>query len=296
MSAHIKFVRDDARYVTRLGAACLGDASSLLGKLPDAQVNLIVTAPPCGLLRHSGYSQRKQREWIDELAHIARLAQRKLCTDGSLVLALRGGYQRDAPVRSLCQLRLPLRLCDELGFFLAEESYWNNPSKRPGSSAWVTKHGTRAKDSVTTFWWFGKTKAPKANVPRAQDAALSTLLSTPNVEASPLYARGCKGMGLRPQPTCFPSGLSELFIKRLTQPGDLVVDIFGGSNVTGRAAEQLGRRWLSFEKNPQYVATSIFRFMPDRCSDADLRRTYTQAFDGDCVRVADCWMQHGLHR
>jgi DNA modification methylase len=46
-----------------------------------------------------------------------------------------------------------------------------------------------------------------------------------------------------------------------TEPGDLVVDFFGGSNTTGRAAEDLGRRWLSFELDRSYAAESVVRFV-----------------------------------
>ena len=42
----------------------------------------------------------------------------------------------------------------------------------------------------------------------------------------------------------------------------MVVDIFSGSNTTGHAAEELSRNWISFEKEKQYVAASIFRFLP----------------------------------
>ena len=43
-------------------------------------------------------------------------------------------------------------------------------------------------------------------------------------------------------------------------PGDLVLDPFGGSNVTGAAAEATGRQWISCELDPAYVKASRFRF------------------------------------
>ncbi len=46
----------------------------------------------------------------------------------------------------------------------------------------------------------------------------------------------------------------------LTVAGQLVVDPFAGSNVTGHVAEKLGRRWLSSEINAEYVAGSRLRF------------------------------------
>ena len=52
-------------------------------------------------------------------------------------------------------------------------------------------------------------------------------------------------------------------MKFLTEPGDLVLDIFAGSNTTGRAAEDLERRWVAIEVDGDYVAGSALRFMRD---------------------------------
>jgi site-specific DNA-methyltransferase (cytosine-N4-specific) len=48
----------------------------------------------------------------------------------------------------------------------------------------------------------------------------------------------------------------------LTQEGDLVLDPFAGSNVTGQVAEALSRKWTSIEINADYVAGSRLRFTP----------------------------------
>jgi site-specific DNA-methyltransferase (cytosine-N4-specific) len=39
-----------------------------------------------------------------------------------------------------------------------------------------------------------------------------------------------------------------------------VLDPFAGSNTTGRAAEDLGRRWLAVEIKAEYVRASAIRF------------------------------------
>ena len=46
----------------------------------------------------------------------------------------------------------------------------------------------------------------------------------------------------------------------LTDEDDFVVDIFSGSNTTGKVAEKLKRKWLSIDLNNEYVASSVFRF------------------------------------
>lgn len=69
----------------------------------------------------------------------------------------------------------------------------------------------------------------------------------------------------------------------LTEPGDLVVDIFGGSNTTGSAAEQLKRKWLSFELSPEYVAASVFRFTDKNTSQDILQEMYNTILNGNTL-------------
>lgn len=85
----------------------------------------------------------------------------------------------------------------------------------------------------------------------------SNLLQIPNTESNGGYLSGCKLLGVKSHPARFPAKLPEFFIKFLTELGDLVVDIFGGSNTTGSVAETLDRQWLSFELEREYVAASV---------------------------------------
>jgi site-specific DNA-methyltransferase (cytosine-N4-specific) len=88
----------------------------------------------------------------------------------------------------------------------------------------------------------------------------SNLLQIPNSESNGSYLKYCKALGLKGHPARFPITLPEFYINFLTDPNDLVVDIFAGSNTTGFAAEQLGRRWVTIELSPKYMATSVLRF------------------------------------
>jgi site-specific DNA-methyltransferase (cytosine-N4-specific) len=81
-----------------------------------------------------------------------------------------------------------------------------------------------------------------------------------NTESNSYYLNRCKEAQIGPHPARFPQALPEFFINFLTDPGDLVLDPFGGSNVTGAAAEALGRQWISVELDPKYVEASQFRF------------------------------------
>lgn len=95
----------------------------------------------------------------------------------------------------------------------------------------------------------------------ADDEYLSNLLEISNTESTSNYLKKCKEFNIPRHPARFPSALPSFFIKMLTEENDIVLDIFAGSNTTGVTAEQLKRRWLSFELEHEYLISSIFRFL-----------------------------------
>lgn len=86
------------------------------------------------------------------------------------------------------------------------------------------------------------------------------LLAIANTESTGNYQDYCRKNGLEIHPARFPAQLPEYFIRFLTNPGDFVLDPFGGSCVTGMVAEQLNRRWAAVELNAGYLQGAIARF------------------------------------
>jgi site-specific DNA-methyltransferase (cytosine-N4-specific) len=319
-------------YVTDLGAAYCGDARALLAQMPEESVNLVVTSPPFALQRQKAYGNKDQEEYIEWLSEFAKLVHRALRHDGSFVLDLGGAYRKGVPVRSLYNFRIPIHFCDDLGFFLAEDFYWFNPSKLPSPIEWVNKRKLRAKDSVNTVWWFSKTEWPKANVsnvlteystrmrkllkdpegfyaakkrPSGHDISMafgtdnggaipSNLLQLPNTESNSLYLKGCKLVSVEGHPARFPAKLPEFFIRFLTDPGDLVVDIFAGSNTTGAVAESEGRQWLAFDESRDYLAASSFRFLRETVTTSDITQSYQRIIAGESVDLRPFILQRNL--
>jgi DNA modification methylase len=66
--------------------------------------------------------------------------------------------------------------------------------------------------------------------------------------------------GLHPHGAPMPLALAEFLVRYLTEPGQLVVDMFGGSLTTGHAAERNGRRWICTEREWDYIAAGASRF------------------------------------
>jgi DNA modification methylase len=308
-------------YRTSLGSAHAGDSRQLLTQLEDETIALVMTSPPFALRREKEYGNEDQDAYVDWLLEFAQLVFRKLKRDGSFVLDLGGAYQKGLPSRSLYNFRVLLRFCDEIGFHLAEDFYWYNPAKLPTPIEWVNKRKVRAKDAVNTIWWFSKTAWPKANIsrvlipygermkklladpdrfyrpkqrPSGHDIGRSfatdnggaippNLLQFANTESNGTYLSACKVVGAKGHPARFPAKLPEFFIRFLTDPDDIVVDIFAGSNTTGQVAEAQGRRWFAFEEQRSYLATSAFRFLPGDASQGAIRRAYDSIMGGDAI-------------
>jgi site-specific DNA-methyltransferase (cytosine-N4-specific) len=111
----------------------------------------------------------------------------------------------------------------------------------------------------------------------------SNLLQISNSESNGSYLRGCKTVGAKVHPARYPAKLPEFFIRFLTEPGDLVLDIFAGSNTTGYVAECEGRKWMAFDERLDYLATSSFRFCSEAMTDAELKTTHNAILAGEAV-------------
>ncbi len=74
------------------------------------------------------------------------------------------------------------------------------------------------------------------------------------------YKAAAKAQGLQAHGAPMPLALAKFLIELLTVPGEMVADPFGGSFTTAKAAELLGRRWLSTECMAEYVIGSAYRF------------------------------------
>lgn len=310
-----KFLNDDIVYTTNYGIQVCKDSRIALQLLPENSVDLVITSPPFALLREKAYGNESQNTYVDWIHGFGVQVQRVLKPTGSFVLDLGGSYERGKPVRSLYQWRVLLDFCDNIGFRLAEEFYWHNPAKLPSPIEWVNKRKIRVKDSVNTVWWFSKGDCPKADTrkvlvpysdrmkkliknpkkyytpkerPSGHDigskfgednggAIPTNLLQIANSEATSTYLRRCKAIQREAHPARFPAALPEFFVKYLTDPGDLVVDIFSGSNTTGRVCENLERQWISVEERRDYAALSLIRFLDEKIKEPEIAMLVAEA-------------------
>ena len=92
----------------------------------------------------------------------------------------------------------------------------------------------------------------------------TNVISASNTASNDLYLRLCREHNVNPHPARFPRALPEFAIGLCTEVDDVVLDPFAGSNMTGYTAEKMGRNWIAFEQNEEYLKGANFRFFgPD---------------------------------
>lgn len=283
-------------YSTGRGQIHWGDSRAWLHSVgkPNS-VDLIMTSPPFGLVRKKDYGNEDADAYCDWFRPFAEGFKRVLKDDGSLVIDIGGAWIPGQPTRSLYHFKLLLMLVEEYGFHLCQEHYWWNPAKLPTPAEWVNVRRVRVKDAVNCVWWLSKTPYPKANNRRvlapyskAMEGLLKNgytaklrpsghdisdkfsrdnggsvppnLLAIANTESNGRYQDYCREHNIAIHPARFPSQLPEYFIRMLTDPGDLVMDPFGGSCVTGAVAEALDRDWVCCELSEEYLQGALARF------------------------------------
>lgn len=284
-------------YLTKMGSAHLGDSVEVMKKIKDESIDLIVTSPPYALIREKDYGNVSSDEYIKWFSPFAEQFYRILKPEGSFVLNIGGSWVKGEPSKSLYTYDLLLDLCrnKKHPFNLAQDLYWYSPAKLPAPAEWVTVRRMRVKDSVEFLWWFSKSAFPKAdntnvlkeysesmkklfkngykaklrpsghdisdNFNKKHDGAIpSNLIVASNTDSNSRYMRLCRKYKVKPHPARFPRQLPEFFIKLLTERNSIVLDPFGGSNITGKEAEKIGRRWICIDNEEEYLYTSQFWF------------------------------------
>jgi site-specific DNA-methyltransferase (cytosine-N4-specific) len=260
------------------------------------KVDLILTSPPYPLVTPKKYGNRIGDDYEKWLTSIFDSLKELLSPRGSLVIEIGNAWDKGSPTMSTLPLSTLIRIKEDLGLNVCQQFIWNNPNKLPGPATWVNIKRIRVKDSFTHIWWYSKTTNPKANNKRVlnpysagmiallkrqsynqgerpsghslgpgfltenKGAIPSSVLTYSNSKETKEYREWCRENGVPQHPARMPVKLAEFFIKFLTDKNSLVLDPFGGSNTTGRTAENLERRWVTIERDHDYIIGSQGRF------------------------------------
>ncbi|MFZ1181111.1 MAG: site-specific DNA-methyltransferase [Herbaspirillum sp.] len=230
------------------------DALEGLTRIPDGQIDLLITDPPYGLGKDYGNDSDK-RGTIDYLCWTEQwvtAAIPKLKPNGSLYIFL---TWRHAP-EIFVMLKQRMTMLNEI--------IWDRrvPSMGGGTRKYSSVHDTIGFFACARDYYFD---LDAIRVP--YDAR------TKKARSRPIFV-GAKWLeiGYNPKdvwsvsrlhrehkervdhPTQKPLEIVERMIKASCPPGGVVLDPFMGSGTTAVAAKRCGRRYVGFELNPAYCA------------------------------------------
>lgn len=261
------------------------------------QVDLLFTSPPFPLNHKKRYGNLNGDEYVQWLADLAPRLTALLKPTGSLVMEVGNAWEPGLPAMSLLPLRALMAFVEAAKLTICQQFICHNPARLPTPAQWVTVERIRVKDSYTHVWWMAPSDRPKADNRRVLTeysssmkklldtqsynagkrpsghsirettflknnggAIPSNVLTFANTSQDTEYRKHCKDWDVPVHPARMPMGLPEFFIEMLTDPADIVLDPFAGSNTTGSVADTLGRRWIAVEPTNDYVDGSRGRF------------------------------------
>lgn len=294
------------------GRILRGDAATTLAALPDNSVDMVLTSPPYFRLRDYQIDgqlglEGNVQEWVSELDVVMRGLRRVLKPAGTLWLNLGDSYSTNpsqgAPRKSLLlgPERVASRLVEQ-GWMLRNKIVWQKANPMPSS--------VRDRLSCTHEYLYVFASQPRYHFDLDAIRVPHTSVSAPRVSGSAsdrareawrgpngddasglakLHAEGIVGHPLGKNPgdvwriassgyrgahhATFPVELARRAVLAGCPPGGVVLDPFMGAGSTAIAAEQLGRKWLGIELNPDFAALGEQRIADERAkrSTADRR-------------------------
>jgi DNA modification methylase len=236
------------------------DALELLRGLPDESVDLIVTSPPYDNLRaYNGYSF--------EFEPIAHESYRVLKPGGVLVWVV-GDSTVDFS-ETFTSLRQALYFRDHIGFNALDTMIYekeNYAPMYPGTRRYANQFEYMfvfSKGKPSTFNPIQKPIASSTKARRnyatsfiRQDGTRTTKDNTRNnrqtKDASNIWSYSVADDPNLGHPAPFPEDLARDHILTWSNPGDLVLDYFGGSGTTAKMARNNGRNYLTGDISAEY--------------------------------------------
>ncbi|MDQ3978155.1 MAG: site-specific DNA-methyltransferase [Actinomycetota bacterium] len=257
-----------------------GDARSM-DTIEDGSVALVVTSPP--YFAGKAYEEELDREgvpssyleYLELLRDVFAECRRTLEPGGRIAVNVANLGRK--PYRSLSADVIRI-LQDDLGLLLRGEVIWRKAEGATGSCAWGSFRS--AANPVLRDLTERVIIASKGRFDRARSVKRRALEGLPHestlmtddfltltLDVWDIPAESARRVG---HPAPFPVELPEQLIRLYTFRGDLVLDPFMGSGSALVAAARLGRRYVGYDLDPEYVATARRRVAEEGAGEAPI--------------------------
>jgi DNA modification methylase len=238
-------------------------SSEDMGALPDHSIHLMVTSPP-----YNASKSYDQDLTLDEYRALLRRVfsetHRVLVTGGRACVNLANlGRKPYLPIHAYV-----IQDMLELGFLMRGEIIWDKGASASSSTAWGTWMSATnpvLRDVHEYILVFSKQGFARQGRARPSTIGRDAFLEwTRSVWQFP--AASARQIG---HPAPFPLELPRRLIELYTFAGEVVLDPFCGSGTTCLAAHQLGRRYIGYETDREYVELAEKRLAESPASPAE---------------------------
>lgn len=250
----------------------LGNSKSMLKKLPDNSVDLIVTSPPYADQRKGTYGGIHPDKYVEWFLPITKELLRVLKPTGTFILNIKEKVLDGERSTYVMELILEMR---KQGWLWTEEFIWHKKNCYPG------KWPNRFRDAWERLLQFNKDKKfnmyqEEVMVPMGgwAKSRLKNLSNTDKIRDNSKVGSGF-GKNIsnwltrdKAYPTnvlhlatecsnknhsaAFPEELPEWFMKLFTKENDTVLDPFMGSGTTILVAKRMKRHSIGIDIVPEY--------------------------------------------
>lgn len=242
-----------------------GDSEQLLANTPNESVDLIFTSPPYYNARPEYAEYLSYEEYLLKIKKIIHQCHRVLNEGRFFVMNISPILiRRSSRSEASKRIAVPFdfhKLFIEEGFEFIDDIHW----VKPEGAGWATGRGRRFAADRNPLQYKAVPVTEYILVYRKQTEKLIDwhIRKHPDQQAvaESKIEDGYNTTNLwkihpanHPKhPAVFPFELAEKVIKYYSFKKDVVLDPFAGTGTVGRAAIKLGRRFVLFEQDPEYL-------------------------------------------
>ncbi len=238
-----------------IGQIIQGDCVDNMNALPDECVDLVFADPPYNLQLGGDLNRPDNsvvngvtEDWdrfdtmdaYDLFTHDWLNAARRILKPNGAIWVI-GSYHNIFRVGGILQ---------DQGFWIRNDVIWRKTNPMPNF------RGTRFTNAHETLIWATKTEDARPTFNYDAMKMMNDGVQMRSDWTLPICTgreRIKKSDGSKAHPTQKPESLLHRVILSTTNPGDIIVDPFFGSGTTGAVAKKLGRKFIGYEREEEYI-------------------------------------------